>query len=218
MAAFCLFGLPLAAAELTVRVTAAGAPLDAVVVAVHGGSRTEHAARTHVVDQVDKQFVPRVAAIGVGDQVSFPNSDDIRHHVYSFSPAKAFELPLYHGIPAEPVRFATAGKVVLGCNIHDQMAAWVYVLDAEHFAVAADGVAHFPGLAAGRYEIALWHPQQAVEDEGVRRVVELGADAHTVDLSVELVPPPAPPASATLSPLEARFRALREAAAADASP
>ncbi|MEQ8663064.1 MAG: methylamine utilization protein [Gammaproteobacteria bacterium] len=202
---------PAPAAGLDVHVTAAGAPLDDVVIAVHGGVLDVHAPRTHVVDQVDKQFAPRIAAIRVGDSVRFPNSDDIRHHVYSFSPAKSFELPLYHGMPTQPVVFERPGKVVLGCNIHDRMAAWVYVLDAPRFALSAHGTARFAALPPGRYEVALWHPHQRAGDEGVRHVIELDDADRVVTFELVLTPPPALPASA-LSPLEAKFRALREAA------
>lgn len=200
-----------AAADLEVRVRAAGAPLGYVVVAVHGGAVTSAAARQHIVDQVDKRFVPHVAAIRVGDRVSFPNSDDIRHHVYSFSPAKSFELPLYHGIPSEPVTFEQPGKVVLGCNIHDRMSAYVYVLDAERFALATDGTARFPALAPGRYEIALWHPRQAPASENVRHAVTLGDEDTALAFELALAPRPTA-VPTTLSPLEAKFRALREQA------
>src|SRR5256885_12704347 len=74
-----------------------------------------------VVDQRDKQFVPYVTAVQVGTAVIFPNSDNIRHHVYSFSPAKKFELPLYSGVPAGPVGFDKVGVMPLGCNIHHWM-------------------------------------------------------------------------------------------------
>jgi plastocyanin len=211
----CLWAAaPVAASDLEVRVSAGGAPLHDVVIAVHGEAHSPVTGRQHVIDQVDKRFVPHVAAIRVGDRVSFPNSDDIRHHVYSFSPAKSFELPLYHGIPSEPVTFERPGKVVLGCNIHDGMSAYVYVLTAEHYALAADGTAHFADLAPGRYEIALWHPRQARASEDVRHPVTLGdADAS---LAFELALESRPAAiAAKLSPLEAKFRALRERAAVD---
>jgi hypothetical protein len=69
-----------------------------------------------------------------------PNSDNIRHHVYSFSPAKKFELPLYSGVPAEPVVFDKVGFVTLGCNIHDWMIAFVAVLPTPYFqATGKDG-------------------------------------------------------------------------------
>lgn len=210
----CLCGaVSAAAADLEIRVSAAGTPLDDVIVAVHGGVAAPAAARQHVIDQVDKRFVPHVAAIRVGDRVSFPNSDDIRHHVYSFSPAKVFELPLYHGIPSEPVTFEQPGKVVLGCNIHDRMSAYVYVLTAERFALADEGTARFADLPPGRYEIALWHPRQARASEDVRHPVTMG-EADTA-FAFELVLEPRPAVvPATLSPLEAKFRALRERAAA----
>ena len=87
-----------------------------------------------IIDQRDKQFIPYVTALQVGTSVWFANTDKIRHHVYSFSPAKKFELPLYAGVPAEPVVFDQPGFVTLGCNIHDWMIAYVAVLTTPYFA------------------------------------------------------------------------------------
>ena len=78
--------------------------------------------------QQKKQFVPEVLVVPVGSEVRFPNHDTVRHHVYSFSPAKKFELKLYTGTPANPVLFDRPGVVVLGCNIHDQMVGWILVV------------------------------------------------------------------------------------------
>jgi len=120
--------------EIAARVQdAQGRPVpDAVVVAVpvDGNPRLPARAREEVVDQVDKEFVPRVQAVLVGTPVRFPNNDNVRHQVYSFSPAKRFELPLYAGVPAQPVVFDKPGVVVLGCNIHDWMIGYVYVSES----------------------------------------------------------------------------------------
>ena len=108
----------------------AGRPVeDAVVVAVptDGGVRVPPRPREGIVDQVDQEFTPKVTAVLVGTPIRFPNHDNVRHQVYSFSPAKRFELPLYAGVPARPVVFDKPGVVVLGCNIHDWMVGYVYV-------------------------------------------------------------------------------------------
>ena len=81
------------------------------------------------IAQAKRQFSPRVTVVTVGTPVTFPNFDTVRHHVYSFSPVKTFELKLYAGVPNAPVVFDKPGIAVLGCNIHDQMAAWVVVVD-----------------------------------------------------------------------------------------
>ena len=100
---------------------------DAVILAVPMDAKADAKNAGHVklpldaVDQVDKQFVPFVKAVFIGSTIRFPNSDNIRHQVYSFSPAKKFELPLYSGTEAASVMFDKAGVVVLGCNIHDWM-------------------------------------------------------------------------------------------------
>lgn len=88
-----------------------------------------------IMDQVDRQFVPHVLAVSVNTPVRFPNSDDIHHHVYSFSKAKPFELELYHGATAAPVIMNNEGMVVLGCNIHDQMLGYIFVIKGQHFGV-----------------------------------------------------------------------------------
>ncbi|HEY0368788.1 MAG TPA: methylamine utilization protein [Chthoniobacterales bacterium] len=135
-----------------------GAPVtDAVVYAI--GNARGAAAKPVIIDQRDKQFVPYVTALQVGTAVVFPNSDNIRHHVYSFSPAKRFELPLYSGIPAEPVTFDKEGFVTLGCNIHDWMVAYVAVLPTPHFQVTGqDGRAVLHDLPPGSYNVLAWQP------------------------------------------------------------
>src|SRR5690606_20649669 len=113
-----------------------------------------------VMDQRKNTFVPHVLAIQSNSLVYFPNSDDIRHHVYSFSPAKRFELRLYKDTPSAPVLFDQPGVVVLGCNIHDWMVGYIYVTDHPWFAVSdAQGRLTIDGLPAGSYQVSLWHPR-----------------------------------------------------------
>ena len=208
-----LFGGACGAVDVTLELRdGAGATLPDAIVAIYARNAATSAALApaeHKMDQVDKQFVPRLLAIHAGDQVVFPNSDNIRHHVYSFSPAHKFELPLYRGIPAAPVRFDAAGKVVLGCNIHDRMSAHIYVLDTPWFALTAAGSHTFSGIAPGDYEVAVFHPRQSDAQDGARQPlhVEAGASQH-VALTVALQEAPAA-ADSELSPLELKFQALR---------
>lgn len=114
------------------------------------------------VAQKDLAFVPFVSAIPVGTAVDFPNQDKTRHHVYSFSPAKVFELKLYSGKPEQPVTFDKTGVVALGCNIHDYMQAFVYVSASPYLAVTdAQGRATVKALPAGNHQLNVWHPWQA---------------------------------------------------------
>ncbi|MDO8344046.1 MAG: methylamine utilization protein [Cellvibrio sp.] len=139
-----------------------GNPLqDAVAALVPAQKINYSTAPTAIVDQRQNMFVPGVLAIRVNTQVRFPNSDDVRHHVYSFSPAKKFELRLYHGMTAEPVLFDKPGTVVLGCNIHDSMVAYIYVVETDHFAVA-DALGEISLEApAGKYQVQIYHPQMS---------------------------------------------------------
>jgi plastocyanin len=181
-------------AEIRARVTDdQGRPIaDAVVVAVpaDGSLRIPTRPRPNVVDQVDKEFVPKVQAILVGTSITFPNNDNVRHHVYSFSPTKRFELPLYAGVPAEPVLFDKPGVVVLGCNIHDWMIGYVYVSESPYFAkTGKDGRATLTDLPPRSYTVRVWHPQMDVPEEATRKTVELPAAREaSVDWTLHLKP------------------------------
>ncbi|MEA2490220.1 MAG: hypothetical protein QOH21_2012 [Acidobacteriota bacterium] len=160
--------LPLAAATVDVRVQdAKGRPVaDAVVFAVPEGRQLPLARKTAVMDQKNRMFVPHVLAVQTGTSVQFPNSDDVRHHVYSFSPAKPFQLALYKGTPANPMLFDRAGVVTLGCNIHDQMNAFIVVVDTPFFEkTAATGRTALRDLTAGRYTLRVWYPDMRAEPQ-----------------------------------------------------
>jgi len=154
------------AGDLTLAVRDAGGKSvsDAVLYAVPDLAATSVPAPTApparaLIDQVDKEFVPRVSIVRAGTEVFFPNSDNIRHSIYSFSPAKTFTTKLYSGREAAPVQFDKAGIVVLGCNIHDKMVAWVYVVDTPWFAKSgADGSVTLKGLPPGDYRVTAAAP------------------------------------------------------------
>ena len=155
--------LPASAADVQVTVQdEAGKPLDGAVAFLESA-----AARAAVkplagaeIGQSNKRFTPSVLVVTVGTAVNFPNRDTVRHHVYSFAPAKTFDLKLYSGTPAAPVIFDKPGVVDLGCNIHDQMRAWVVVVDTPYFGrgEAAQAVA-LHGVPSGNYRLKVWHPR-----------------------------------------------------------
>jgi plastocyanin len=126
------------------------------------------------VDQINREFVPYVKPVLVGTPVYFPNKDDIRHHVYSFSPAKTFELPLYGGTPADPVVFDRPGVVTIGCNIHDWMIGHIHVVETPHFGKTnAAGRVRLTSLPAGRYVVRLWHPRLDAPEGSTGRAVDI---------------------------------------------
>ena len=145
--------VPTQAAPVEVRVAdAAGRPLAGAVVFLESREAREQVRPMTGAEiaQADKQFVPAVSVVTVGTAVNFPNRDTVRHHVYSFSPAKRFEIKLYVGTPAQPVVFDQPGIAVLGCNIHDHMAAWVVIVDTPwHGRSDADGRVLLPTVPPG---------------------------------------------------------------------
>ncbi len=137
-----------------------GQPLADVVVFLE--SREAKAATKPAIGvevaQVAKQFAPQVNVITVGTAVEFPNRDSVRHHVYSFSAIKNFELKLYVGTPAAPVVFDKPGIAVLGCNIHDAMTAWIVVVETPYYGRSAiGGHITLENVPPGAYRLRTWH-------------------------------------------------------------
>ncbi|GAA4015353.1 methylamine utilization protein [Actimicrobium antarcticum] len=148
-------------AKLTIHVAdVAGAPAaDAVVYAEAAtGKPAIKPGNPATIEQKGRMFLPAVTVIQTGTSVSFPNHDTVRHQVYSFSPAKVFELKLYSGTSSEPMVFDKPGTVVIGCNIHDQMVAYIQVVDTPWFGKTdSSGKAVIENLPAGKYVLKVWH-------------------------------------------------------------
>jgi len=154
-------GCAAAALDVTV-VDEHGAPIELVAVyAVPDKPVASAPAKpTAVMDQKHKAFVPHVLVVQTGTSVDFPNNDTVSHHVYSFSDPKSFELPLYKGDAHPPLVFDKPGIVVLGCNIHDDMLGYIYVVDTPYFATTDDsGKARIAALPAGGYGVRVWTPR-----------------------------------------------------------
>ena len=165
VALLCLLAdpsLPAHAAAVDVQITdAAGKPLPGAAVFLESKEARAASKPLAGVDvvQANRQFQPLVTVVTVGTPVSFPNRDTVRHHVYSFSPVKKFEIKLYVGTPTAPVVFDAPGIAALGCNIHDTMAAWVVVVDTPYHGLSgADGKLSLPAVPAGSYRLRAWHP------------------------------------------------------------
>jgi plastocyanin len=183
-----------AAAAITVSVTGTdGKPVTQAVVVLRsatGAAAPASAPRNVVMDQIDKEFVPLVVPVQAGGAVSFPNRDNIRHHVYSFSAPRTFELKLYSGVPAKPVVFDRPGVVTLGCNIHDWMVGYVYVTDTPWFGkTGADGTAAVDA-PPGEYVATAWHPWSA--DPATEQKLRVEAGGGRLQFRMTLVPPPVP--------------------------
>lgn len=113
---------------------------------------------TALIEQKGLKFLPLVTVVQTGAMINFPNNDKVRHHIYSFSPAHKFDQKLYSGQAASPQVFDKAGTVVLGCNIHDKMIAYVKIVDTPYFAKTdGAGAARIELPAAGKYVVKAWH-------------------------------------------------------------
>lgn len=182
------------AQEIVLRLLDAnGAPVSGAVMELLSDSAVASPSsrlREARIDQLDKEFVPTVTTIVAGGSASFPNSDDILHHVYSFSGAKTFDTPLYGSDASSQYRemFEVPGVVEIGCNIHDWMLAYIYVGESDLMAISDDvGVAGLANIPPGQYRLRVWHsrldaPQNSIEQDVV---IEAGR-TEELELTVEL--------------------------------
>jgi hypothetical protein len=145
---------------------------------------------TGAMDQKDKEFIGPLLMVVKNSLVSFPNSDDIHHHVYSFSETKPFELPLYTGNSAAPVLFDNAGVVVIGCNIHDWMVGYIYVGETHLMAMSdAAGKAVLSDLPAGDYTFKVWHVRGRANELAQTYTATIGAEGSAnVNVQLALTP------------------------------
>lgn len=178
----CLLALPLRAGTLVVDVLqGSGLPLaDAVVFLESPQARRQvRPLMKAEMGQAGKQFVPQVLVVTPGTEVDFPNRDTVRHHVYSFSSVKKFELKLYIGTPTQPVLFDQPGIAVLGCNIHDQMVGWIVIVDTPYFGrTAAQGQVVLDKLPPGNYRLRSWHPGLPVGAAALDQAVSVPAEGR----------------------------------------
>ena len=181
------------AANVVVHVTdtAAAPALDAVAYAESASGQTlPKLLRPAQVEQKARRFAPLVTVIQTGSVVSFPNHDTVRHHVYSFSPSKVFELKLYSGAGGDPIIFEKAGTVVVGCNIHDQMAAYIQVVDTPYFGKTdADGNTTLENLPPGKYRLKLWHPNQPAGAMPTEQLLTVTTSDQTINMALPFKAP-----------------------------
>ncbi len=168
-----------------------GSPILDAVVMLQSNSGATVAPRIPrgdvTVQQIDREFVPKILIAAVGSRVNFPNRDPVQHSVYSFSKAKSFEIPIYAGESPQTIALDKAGVVVLGCNIHDWMVGYILVVDAPIAEMTnASGNVSIGGLARGQYLIRVWHPQLKTGE--VTQEVSFDGTAQRVDIKLELPP------------------------------
>ncbi|MEM0909566.1 MAG: hypothetical protein AAGJ37_01245 [Pseudomonadota bacterium] len=150
----------------------------------------EVAAKPAVMEQAGKQFLPHILLIAKGQEVVFPNTDHVIHHVYSFSPAKKFQLTLKKEVTSDPIKFDDVGIVELGCNVHDWMLGYIYASNADTFGqTALDGELAFD-LLPGEYTVSVWHPRLAEQDIEKRFgfTIDATSKIHEITLTHPIYP------------------------------
>ena len=190
------------AVEMTLKfVDRNGQPVVGMIAEIHQTELSSVPEKVAIIDQIDRTFVPLVLLAKTGQRVNFPNSDNVRHHVYSFSDIRQFSTPLYADEPIEPILFDRAGIAVLGCNIHDSMVAYVYVSEWEHaFQSNAAVQLRITGVTGAPDTLHLWHPWLQTPDS--RQSLDISQLGDGAELTVEVN---------VLSPnRNVGFRALRQ--------
>ena len=141
-------------------ITVDGKPLDGVgLVELYptAGKYKKRTAKVRVVEQRNKTFSPRLIAVPPGSTVAFPNFDNFYHNVFSSSPTQPFDIGLFKNGMSREMKFEKTGLVRLGCNVHANMAAFIFVIDAPNY-VPVDGAKEFlfKSLEPGKYRALVW--------------------------------------------------------------
>jgi plastocyanin len=140
------------------------------------------------VQQHDREFVPYLTVVQTGTAVRFPNQDPIRHHVYSFSQPKKFEIKLYAGDGPEPIVFDKPGLVTMGCNVHDWMLGYVFIVDTPWFGKTdPEGMVQIDAVEDGEYEARVWHPRERHE-VALQRIKVAGVTAEPLHFTIDAKP------------------------------
>jgi plastocyanin len=134
---------------------------------------------TKQIAQKNFAFVPALLPVRVGTRIEFPNLDDTYHSIFSYSPAKRFDLGRYRPeerpIPSEV--FDTPGLVTLRCDIHEHMRGLILVLNTPHFVVSdLDGRFRLSGVPPGRYLVKAWIDSKTTREHPVE--LKTGETAH----------------------------------------
>lgn len=161
-----------------------GNPVENAIVSLMSADKSKNfnnrAKSNPVMVQEGQEFIPRVLPVRVGSDVNFPNKDNFRHMIYSFSKAKRFEVQLYGGEDQISVNFDKTGTVILGCNIHDNMVGYIYVVETDHFAKSdATGNLEITDLEPGIYEATIWHPNIAPNFKNITQEITITAENLT---------------------------------------
>ncbi len=186
-----------AAGGITVHVTDnAGKPVaDAVVyLEADGGQPLPKPLKAGEISQKGLKFIPLVTVIQTGSKIYFPNNDKVRHHIYSFSAPHKFDQKLYTGTTAEPQTFDKPGTVVLGCNIHDKMIAYVRIVDTPYFGKTDASGAVAVDAPAGKYVLKAWHPD-IVGGNALEQALRLADGTASASFRMALKPPVTEPDS-----------------------
>ncbi|SFG68472.1 hypothetical protein SAMN05518865_11632 [Duganella sp. CF458] len=193
--ALCFYGVAAAAGGITVHVADAnGKPVaDAVVyLEADGGQPIPKPQKSAEISQKGLKFIPLVTVIQTGSKIYFPNNDKVRHHIYSFSAPHKFDQKLYSGTTADPQTFDKPGTVVLGCNIHDKMIAFVRIVDTPYFGKSDAGGDVTLDAPAGKYVLKAWHPD-IVGGNAQEQAVRLADGTASASFKFTLKPPSTEP-------------------------
>ena len=126
-----------------------------------------------------RQFSPHVRVVSLGSTVEYPNQDPFSHNIFSTAAGAAFDLGTYPGGTTRSVTFRKTGAFPIYCNIHSGMTAYVVVVSTPYRVLAgADGRWTLPGVAAGSYDLHVWH-ERAPELVQPLEVPPAGVDGVT---------------------------------------
>lgn len=140
-------------------------PLDGMVLPVSN--------KTVEIGQLDRAFTPYINVMQLGNSANFQNKDDITHHIYSPVGENKFSFKIRAGQSQRKDDFQQSGEVAMGCNIHDWMSGYLYIVDTPLFGKTdAQGRVSIAIEQQGKYQLVVWHPHLEVENHSVSQQIQ----------------------------------------------
>lgn len=172
---------PASAGAVSGTVTDGHGAARGAVVYLTGSATRPLPMTTAMVDQRDKMFTPHVSVVTRGTTVRFPNDDTVFHNVFAYFQAKKFDLGMYPRGTTKKVTFDRTGLVIILCNVHSYMSAYIMVVDTPYYAVSdASGRFRLPNVPPGTYTLHGWHESGAT----LTQTVTVGGGPQALSLSL----------------------------------
>ncbi len=143
---------------------------DGVVYIERAQGKFPPSEKAAIMNQQGLAFVPHVLPILLGTTVDFLNNDGVLHNLHAFLGRETlFNMAMPKFIKKKSVAFQREGVVLLLCDVHQEMSAYIVVLQNPFFAVTNErGEFVIKDIPPGSYMLRTWHEKLTPQNREVQ--------------------------------------------------